>query len=49
MAEGIAECILKTIASTGQVNSYQYANEVNTDHQTIVGAIKSLSSLGDVS
>ena len=47
--EGIAERILVTVDSRGQVDSYEYACETGVDHQVVVGAIKSLESLGDVS
>ncbi len=49
MAEGLPERILETVASSGQVDSYQYACSLNIDHQHVVGAIKSLESLGEVS
>ena len=49
MAEGLAERILDSIASQGEVDSYRYACSLEIDHQAVVGAIKSLESLGDVS
>ena len=49
MAEGLPERILEAVASKGQVDSCQYACNFNIDHQSVVGAIKSLESLGDVS
>lgn len=49
MAEPLPEMILEAIASIGEVDTYSYACNSNIDHQAVVGAVKSLQSLGDVS
>ena len=48
MAE-LAETILQLIAERDQIDTLDVAKELNVDHQKIVGAVKSLQSLGDVS
>ena len=56
MAAGLAiadlalpEAILKVVNDREKLDTWEYSLETNTEHQTIVGAIKSLESLGDVS
>ncbi len=44
-----AEEIVKLLEGRETVDSYDLSQEFNKDHQQIIGAIKSLSSLGDVS
>ena len=41
--------LLQFIENEGEVNSLEYAKSNAIDHQKIIGAIKSLESLGDVS
>jgi phenylalanyl-tRNA synthetase alpha chain len=55
MAAGLAiadlalpEAILKVVNDREKLDTWEYSLETNTEHQTIVGAIKSLESLGDV-
>ena len=48
MAE-LAERLLQLIAERDQIHTIDVAKELNIDHQKIVGAVKSLQSLGDVS
>lgn len=43
------EDLLKFLADRGSLDSYDYARETGSEHQAVVGAIKSLESLGDVS
>lgn len=45
----LTELILKTLEERSRLDSYELAQEVGRDHQLLVGAIKSLHSLGDVS
>lgn len=47
--DGLPEQILEIVAERSLLDSYQYANELSKNHQEIVGAVKSLESLGDVS
>ncbi len=48
MAE-LAERLLLLIADKNEIESLAASKELNVDHEKIVGAIKSLHSLGDVS
>ena len=48
MADIAAE-ILQLVANRGTVESLQVAKQLNVDHQKVVGAVKSLQSLGNVS
>ena len=48
MAE-LSETVLKIVAERQSVDSIDLANELNIDHQKVVGSIKSIQSLGDVS
>lgn len=43
-----AEDILKLLEGRETVDTYDLSQEFNSDHQQIIGAVKSLSSLGDV-
>ncbi len=43
-----AEDILKLLVGRETVDTYDLSQEFNSDHQQIIGAVKSLSSLGDV-
>lgn len=47
--EEAASRILKCLAEESSVNSYEFSHRANIDHQVIVGAIKSLLVLGEVS
>ena len=48
MAE-LGERLLQLIAERDQIDTLDVAKELNIDHQKIVGTVKSLQSLGDVS
>lgn len=41
--------ILEEIANSGSLNTSEFAKDLQQDHQIIVGAIKSIQSVGDVS
>ena len=43
------EHLLKLLAERGTLDSYELSQELAKDHQAIVGTIKSLHSLGEVS
>lgn len=45
----LADLILQILEQKGQLDSYDFAKETGREHQTIVGAIKSLQSVGNVS
>ena len=47
--EVVPDNLLKLLAERGSLDSYEYSKETGCDHQAVVGAIKSLESLGDVS
>ena len=41
--------VLKTIEAKGSLDTYEYANATGKEHQSVVGVIKSIQALGDVS
>ena len=41
--------ILHTLEQRGRLDSYEFSKELGKGHQTVVGAIKSLQSVGNVS
>lgn len=45
----LTEEILKSIETKGSLDTYDYATTTGKDHQTVVGVIKSVQALGDVS
>ena len=45
----LAEEILKNIEAKGSLDTYEYATSAGKDHQTVVGVIKSIQAIGDVS
>lgn len=52
MAENVSELcgtLLQLLEGRGSIDSYEVAKELDKDHQLVVGAIKSLQSLGNVS
>lgn len=48
-SQSLDRIILESIDLRGSIDSYEFAKELQKDHQVIVGAIKSLHSLGEVS
>ncbi|XP_020915767.1 phenylalanine--tRNA ligase alpha subunit-like, partial [Exaiptasia diaphana] len=40
--------ILEEIANSGHLNTYEFAKDLQQDHQLIVGAIKSIQSVGEI-
>ena len=49
MAVLLNEEILKAIDDNGQIDTYEYAISTGRDHQIVVGAVKSIQSMGNVS
>lgn len=49
MARHLADRILEYLNAHGETNSLDLADEFQEDHQKIVGAIKSLETVDDVS
>lgn len=45
----LSQQLLHALARDGWVSSFQFAAATGQDHQRVVGAIKSLESLGNVS
>ena len=43
------ELLLQHVAKEGQITTSELAQRLGKDHQQIVGAVKSLQSLGNVS
>ena len=44
----LGDLLLKILSQRDSIDSYELAKELGKDHQTIVGAINSLRSLGNV-
>ena len=44
----LGDLLLKVVADRGSIDSYELAEELNVDHQLVVGTIKSLQSLKNV-
>lgn len=47
-AEALCELILAELEKEKRIDSYDFSVKIGKDHQSIVGAIKSIRSLGDV-
>lgn len=45
----LTEEILNFIETEGSLDTYEYASTTGNEHQTVVGLIKSIQALGDVS
>ena len=48
-SQALDRIILESVDLRGSIDSYEFAKELQKDHQVIVGAIKSIHSLGEVS
>ena len=48
MAE-LAEAVLRRVEETDGIDTQDLAKELEVDHQKVVGALKSIQCLGDVS
>ena len=48
MTEAIVQEILTVLANKETLESYQFAQATGRNHQSVVGAIKSLQSIGNV-
>lgn len=44
----LSQIVLTEVGKQGEVDTLQLASSIAEDHQKIVGAVKSLQSLGDV-
>ena len=47
--ESLNQLILEKVNENGSVDTLRLSEEINKDHQLLVGAVKSLQTLGDVS
>ena len=45
----LGEQILRILEEKGRLDSYEFSQETSREHQSVVGAIKSLQSVGNVS
>ena len=41
--------VLETLQERGSLETFEFAKELGKDHQAIVGSVKSIHALGDVS
>lgn len=41
--------VLETLEERGSLETFEFAKELGKDHQAIVGSVKSIHALGDVS
>ena len=48
-AESLNQFLLEKIDANGTVDTLELSKECNKDHQSLVGAVKSLQTLGNVS
>lgn len=48
-SQSLDKVILETLEKRGSVETLELAKELGKDHQLIVGIVKSIQSLGDVS
>ena len=45
----IDKLVLEAIEEKGSIETFEFAKELGKDHQSIVGSVKSIHALGDVS
>lgn len=41
--------VLEAVEERGSIETFEFAKELGKDHQSIVGSVKSIHALGDVS
>lgn len=49
LTQDFEKLILEEVENTGKLNTYEFAKDLQRDHQLIVGAVKSIQSVGEVS
>ena len=49
MTTDLNEEVLKYLAQNNKLDTLKFASLLNVDHQKVIGAVKSLQALGDVS
>lgn len=47
--QSLDRLVLEAVEERGSIETFEFAKECGKDHQSIVGSIKSIHALGDVS
>jgi len=47
--QSLDRLVLEAVEERGSIETFEFANECGKDHQSIVGSVKSIHALGDVS
>lgn len=47
--QSLDRLVLEAVEERGSIETFEFAKEVGKDHQSIVGSVKSIHALGDVS
>ena len=47
--QSLDRLVLEAVEERGSIETFKFANECGKDHQSIVGSVKSIHALGDVS
>lgn len=47
--QSLDRLVLEAVEEKGSIETFEFAKEIGKDHQSIVGSVKSIHALGDVS
>ena len=47
--QSLERLVLEAVEERGSIETFEFAKELGKDHQSIVGSVKSIHALGDVS
>lgn len=47
--QSLDKVVLEALEERGSIETYEFSKELGKDHQSIVGSVKSVHALGDVS
>lgn len=47
--QSVDRLVLEAVEERGSIETFEFAKELGKDHQSIVGSVKSIHALGDVS
>lgn len=47
--QSLDRLVLEAVEERGSIETFEFAKELGKDHQSIVGSVKSIHALGDVS
>lgn len=47
--QSLERLVLEAVEERGSIETFEFAKELGKDHQAIVGSVKSIHALGDVS